>query len=141
MAVEVLFEDVNSFEFDRDALVHGLGVVVSDFQRVLGDITVVFCSDDFILNANKEFLNHDYFTDIITFDYCEENVVSGDLLVSVDTVRSNSVLYDVVFSDELFRVVVHGVLHLCGLGDKTDDEIFAMRSAEERYLSLLVNPF
>jgi rRNA maturation RNase YbeY len=141
MPIDVLFEDVDVFKVDLDVLENGLGEVLISTGRLFGDITVVFCSDPYILEVNKQYLNHDYYTDIITFDYCEGDVVSGDLIVSIDTVTSNADLYKSMFSDELFRVVLHGVLHLCGLGDKSDEEFLEMRAAENHFLSSLHNPF
>jgi probable rRNA maturation factor len=141
MAIDLVFEDVTSFSLDEESLCTSIDRVVSDYGFISGDITLVFCSDAFILDANKQFLNHDYYTDIITFDYCEGDVVSGDLLISVDTVLSNSELYNTVYKEELFRVVLHGVLHLCGLGDKSEEDVVLMRAAENKYLSLFVNPF
>jgi rRNA maturation RNase YbeY len=141
MAIDLVFEDVTSFSLDEESLSTSIKRVVSDYGFICGDITLVFCSDAFILHANKEFLNHDYYTDIITFDYCEGDVVSGDLLISVDTVLSNSELYNTVYKEELFRVVLHGVLHLCGLGDKSKEDVVLMRAEENKYLSSCVNPF
>lgn len=135
------FEGVDSFNFDADSLSASLILLVEDFGFVPGDISLVFCSDEYILEANRTYLQHDYFTDIITFDYSEGTVVSGDLLISIDTVLSNSVLYNVDFKEELFRVVIHGLLHLCGLGDKEEEEIALMRSKENQYLGALKNPF
>lgn len=141
MAIEIIFQDVEHIEVNDDLVTELLGLVVHDFDMVLGDIVLVFCSDDYILQANNEFLSHDYYTDIITFDYCDGAVVSGDLLISLDTVRSNAEAFKVDFSEELMRVVVHGVLHLCGLGDKSEQEVLGMRSAEDKYLSSCKNPF
>jgi probable rRNA maturation factor len=141
MAIEILFQDVDAFAINEDCLFECLEFIVKDFDKVLGDVALVFCSDAYILQANMQYLSHDYYTDIITFDYCEDAIVSGDLLVSVDTVRSNAELYDVGFKDELMRVVVHGVLHLCGLGDKSESEALFMRSAEDKFLSVCANPF
>lgn len=141
MPIDVLFEDLDAFKVDLDVLENGLGEVLISKGKLFGDIAVVFCSDPYILEVNKQYLNHDYYTDIITFDYCEGDVVSGDLIVSIDTVTSNADLYKSTFSDELFRVVLHGVLHLCGLGDKSEQEISEMRAAENHFLSSLNNPF
>jgi probable rRNA maturation factor len=141
MVIDLVFEDVTTFALDEKSLSISVERVVSDFGFICGDISLVFCSDAFILDANKRFLGHDYYTDIITFDYCQGDVVSGDLLISVDTVLSNSQLYRTAYKDELFRVVLHGVLHLCGLGDKSEDDIVLMRATENKYLSCCVNPF
>jgi probable rRNA maturation factor len=99
-----------------------------------GDITVVFCSDDYLLSVNQSFLHHDYFTDILTFDYSEGKVVSGDLLVSIDRVKDNARLYGADFSDELDRVILHGILHLIGYTDDNEYNLKSMREREDFYL-------
>ena len=104
--------------------------------RETGDISVVFCSDDALLAINRQYLQHDYLTDIITFDYSEGTVISGDLMISVDTVRSNAAAYGVGFREELMRVIIHGILHLCGYGDKTPAEEKQMRALENKYLAI-----
>jgi len=104
--------------------------VVSGYKKELGDITVIFCSDEYLLEMNREHLDHDYYTDIITFDYTEGKVVSGDLFISLDRVRDNAESEKVSFRDEVHRVCVHGVLHLCGLKDKSEEDEVAMRAAE-----------
>ncbi len=111
-------------------------VAESEIKR-LGDIAVIFCSDNYILDVNRRYLEHDYFTDIITFDYCEDAVkLSGDLFISVDSVRENAVEYGAEFADELNRVIVHGLLHLIGYDDHTEEDVAQMRSKENYYLSL-----
>ena len=101
-----------------------------------GEISVVFTSDEYLLNLNKSALNHDYYTDIITFDYTESRKISGDLFISVDRVKENAISFQEPFQRELSRVVIHGVLHLCGYKDKSDDEKTLMREKENFYLSL-----
>lgn len=101
-----------------------------------GDINYIFCSDDYLLELNKSALDHDYFTDIITFDYCEENSISGDLFISVDRVGDNASNLKNPFLDELHRVMIHGVLHLCGYKDKTKKDEQIMRKKEDYYLNL-----
>ena len=108
--------------------------IVETEQKQLGDIGVVWCSDNFILEVNKKYLEHDYFTDIITFDYCEASTVSGDLIISLDTVTANAKEYNVEFHVEQLRVLAHGILHLCGYGDATDEEIVVMRAKEDFYI-------
>lgn len=103
-----------------------------------GDIAIVFCSDEYLLKVNQDFLNHDYYTDIITFDYCENGKISGDLLISLDRVLDNSTKEKTVFKEELFRVIFHGVLHLCGFKDKSKKDIEMMRFKETHYLNLYV---
>ena len=103
-----------------------------------GDLAIVFCSDEYLLKVNQDFLNHDYYTDIITFDYCENGKISGDLLISLDRVLDNSTKEKTVFKEELFRVIFHGVLHLCGFKDKSKKDIEMMRLKETHYLNLYV---
>lgn len=110
-------------------------VAESEIRRV-GQISIIFCSDNYILDVNQRYLQHDYFTDIITFDYCEGDRLSGDLFISVDSVRENSIEYGTEFSDELNRVIVHGILHLIGYDDHSEEDIAVMRNKENYYLSL-----
>ena len=92
--------------------------VVASYKRRLGDIGYMFVDDEKILEVNREYLGHDYYTDVITFDYDEDDVVSGDIVISLDTVRSNAELFGKEYDDELHRVIIHGILHLCGINDK-----------------------
>jgi len=108
----------------------------------VGEIAVVFTSDDYLLEVNRTYLGHDYPTDIITFDYCDPlrpEIISGDLLIGVRTVVDNARLFGTEPGEEMLRVIVHGVLHLCGHGDKSDAERTAMRALEDRYLALFAN--
>jgi rRNA maturation RNase YbeY len=111
--------------------------VISEYHKKLGNINYIFCSDDEILQINRQYLKHDYYTDIITFDYTEDDVISGDLFISLDTVTSNAEKFKTTYPDELARVMVHGVLHLCGLNDKTTEEEKLMRLKEDEALALL----
>lgn len=113
-----------------------LKLVAESEIRKIGDIAIIFCSDNYILDINVKYLQHDYFTDIITFDYCEGSVLSGDLFISIDSVRENATLYGAEFKDELNRVIVHGVLHLIGYDDHTEEEQKIMREKENYYLEL-----
>ena len=113
-----------------------LKMVAGSEIRKIGDINVIFCSDNYILDVNMKYLQHDYFTDIITFDYCEGNVLSGDLFISVDSVRENSIEFGTDFEEELHRVIVHGVLHLIGYDDHTDEDKKVMRQKENYYLQM-----
>jgi len=103
-------------------------------NKKVGDITVLFCSDEYILSINNQYLKHDYYTDIITFDYCEENIISGDLIISIDRVKENAHDGDELFIDELHRVIIHGILHLLGYKDKSKTESKEMREKENFYL-------
>ncbi len=102
----------------------------------VGQISVVFCSDSFILDYNRRFLQHDYYTDIITFNYNDSNVISGDLFISLDTVKKNSIEYNTDPLNELLRVIIHGILHLLGYDDKNDNDIIEMRIQEANALSI-----
>lgn len=111
-----------------------LKAVSEEEGRRPGQISVIFCSDPYLLEINRKYLGHDYYTDIITFDYSEGDTISGDLFISVDTVRSNAEYYSADFKDELDRVIVHGVLHLIGYDDHTDEQTAEMRVRENHYL-------
>lgn len=111
--------------------------VARNHDRVLGPLTYVFCNDEKILEVNREFLQHDYYTDIITFDYSRSRMVSGDMFISLDTVASNAQLVGCEYERELMRVVVHGVLHLCGIDDKGPGEREIMEAHENEALGLL----
>lgn len=109
-------------------------VAESEIKRI-GDISIIFCSDNYILEVNMKYLQHDYFTDIITFDYCEGDRLSGDLFISIDSVRENAKFYNTEFNEELNRVMVHGILHLIGYDDHTQKDQKLMRTKENYYLS------
>lgn len=102
--------------------------------KTVGELTYVFCSDEYLLEMNKTYLQHDYYTDIITFDYSEENNISGDLFISVDRVKDNALKIGVSLQNEMQRVVIHGVLHLCGFKDKEKMDVEIMRKMEEKAL-------
>lgn len=110
--------------------------VASEYGKSVGDIAYIFCNDEKILEVNREYLNHDYYTDIITFDYSEDNRISGDLFISLDTVRSNAEEQGAEYEDELFRVIIHGILHLCGIDDKGPGEREIMEAAENKALAM-----
>ena len=111
--------------------------VAAFYNREIGALNYIFCGDDRIIEVNNQFLGHNYYTDIITFDYSDNKTVSGDMYVSVDTICSNSLKYKTSFDTELHRVIVHGLLHLCGINDKGPGERKIMEAAEDRALSLL----
>ena len=128
-----------SFRFGSRRLTsRWIRLVAERAARRVGDISVVFCSDPYILEVNRRYLGHDYYTDIITFDYCEDDILSGDLIISVDTVRANAAEYGASsFEEELKRVIIHGVLHLIGFDDHTPDDQAEMRRQENAALELL----
>ena len=114
--------------------------IASKHGKTIGEIAYVFCDDAKILEVNRQYLGHDYYTDIITFDYCDDDKLSGDIFISLDTVKSNSVIYGTDYYDELTRVIIHGILHLCGYKDKSDDESKAMRALEDAAIAALPKP-
>lgn len=106
-------------------------------EKKIGNISYIFCSDDELLQINNQYLKHDYYTDVITFDYSEGVVLNGDIFISIDRVRDNAEQVGVSFEEELYRVMIHGVLHLSGVNDKTEQQAKQMRKAEEDSLKLL----
>lgn len=134
--VTYFFEDTDFKLKNKTKIKKWLKLVAESEVFSLGAVSVIFCSDNYILDINQRFLQHDYFTDIITFDYSEGEKISGDLFISVDSVRENSIEYGTEFEEELHRVIVHGILHLIGYDDHTDEDIRTMRSKENYYLSL-----
>ena len=137
--ISYFLEDTN-FKFNtRRRTSRWLKSVAEIENRSIGEINIIFCSDPYILDLNIKSLNHHFFTDIITFDYCEGDILSGDLYISVDTVRANAEFYNTDFDNELYRIIVHGLLHLIGYDDHSDEEIAVMRSKEDFCLNLLQN--
>ena len=111
--------------------------VAASYGRKVGEIGYLFVDDEKILEVNNEYLGHDHYTDIITFDYDEDDIISGDLVISLDTVRSNAELFSKPYEEELFRVIIHGILHLCGINDKGPGEREIMEQEENKALALL----
>lgn len=124
---------------ESELFVLALKSLIEQEKKALGNVNIITCSDEYLLEMNRTHLNHDYYTDIITFDYCEENFVSGDLFISVDRVRENAEINNVSITEEFARVCAHGVLHLCGYADKSSEDELIMRSKEEFYLPLFVS--
>lgn len=110
--------------------------VAASYGRKVGEIGYLFCDDEKILEVNREYLQHDYYTDIITFDYDEDDIISGDLVISLDTVKSNAELFHKNYDEELHRVIIHGILHLCGINDKGPGEREIMEAAENKALAI-----
>ena len=130
-------EDVEAPRLRERILRNWIREVAALYNRRVGELCYQFCGDERILQTNQDFLDHDYYTDIITFDESEGDVISGDMLISLETVRSNAELLGNEYAEELHRVIIHGVLHLCGLKDKTPADEANMRSAEDQALRLL----
>ena len=106
------------------------------YERKVGEVGYMFVNDEKILEINNEYLGHDYYTDVITFDYDEGDVVNGDIVISLDTVRTNAEMFGKAYEDELYRVIIHGILHLCGLNDKGPGEREIMEKAENKALEM-----
>ena len=110
--------------------------VAASYGRKVGEIGYLFVDDEKILEVNREYLGHDYYTDVITFDYDEDDTVSGDIVISLDTVRSNAQLFGKTYEEELYRVIIHGILHLCGINDEGPGEREIMEAAENKALAM-----
>ena len=124
-------------KLDRKAVRAWIAAVAATYDgRKVGNLNYIFCNDDRILEVNKEFLGHDYYTDIITFDYSEPGLVSGDMFISLETVETNSFKFHTSYDKEMMRVIIHGVLHLCGINDKGPGERAVMEAAEEKALDM-----
>ena len=130
------FENTDFVFRERDLNNRWLRTVAESEMKRIGNIAIIFCSDGYLLDVNRKYLGHDYFTDIITFDYCEGERLSGDLFISVDSVRENAVEYGTEFANELNRVMVHGLLHLIGYDDHTEEDVKTMREKENQYLEI-----
>lgn len=136
MAIRFSVQDVH-FELENEQnLKKWISNVVLRRGKAVGNISYLFCDDNYLLGVNRQYLNHDTYTDIITFDYVVGNLVSGDIMISVDRVGENAEKFGVPFEQELHRVVIHGVLHLLGQGDKIDSEAAEMRRLENEALAL-----
>ncbi len=131
------YEDVDNQLINEKLVIKWIKQLIKSFNFKLGDINYIFCDDPYILKVNKEFLNHDYYTDIITFDYVNNNIINGDIFISIDTVKSNSNNFSTSFEDELHRVISHGILHLIGFKDKTDVQQEEMTKKENEALKML----
>src|SRR5690554_6112164 len=134
--VDFNFENVDEVAIDFDAISKWIETIVSRETFELGELSYIFCDDATILEINQNFLNHDYYTDVITFDYTEGKLVSGDIYISLDTVTSNAELFKTPFLQELHRVIIHGVFHLCGYKDKSEKDEKLMRKKEDEALKL-----
>lgn len=135
--IRFIKEDIENIPFDEKLAAIWLKQTAAIYKKKAGDITYILCSDDKIIEINRQFLQHDYYTDVITFDYSTASLISGDIFVSVDTVRSNADNLGVTPVQELFRVFVHGLLHLCGQDDKTFISKSEMTGKENEALSRL----
>ena len=125
--------------FDTQRIENWIVSVARGFGKSVGAVTYIFCNDDKILEVNRKYINHDYYTDVITFDYSRPMRISGDVFISLDTVRSNAILLGKTYDNELMRVIILGILHLCGVDDKGPGEREIMERHEDEALALLSN--
>ena len=136
MAINFFTEEVKEVRIPKRKVKTWVNQCITLHNKITKDINYIFCSDEYLRRINIKFLNHDYYTDIITFNNNENNKISGDIYISLERVRENATMYKVNFHDELQRVIIHGILHLVGLDDKTDEQKEEMRNAENTSISL-----
>lgn len=133
----IFHKEDTAFRFlNKSLIINWLSSSLKKEKKKPGELNFIFCSDKYLLKMNRQYLQHDYYTDIITFDYSQKDLVSGDIYISIDRVKENASTYKVSFQDELLRVMIHGVLHLCGYKDKSTQAARLMREKEDYYLSL-----
>ncbi|MBP7982396.1 MAG: rRNA maturation RNase YbeY [Kaistella sp.] len=132
--IQFFFENIDKITIDSTLAVWLEDIILTEGKKP-GDINYIFCDDEYLLQVNKEYLQHDYYTDIITFDYVKGKTISGDIFVSLPRIFDNAETLSKDFDSEFFRVLAHGILHLCGYKDKTDEEISEMRNKEDYYLN------
>lgn len=135
--IAYLSENIELPSFDQHKVSKWIVQVAASHGRKAGTLNYIFCDDERILEVNRQYLQHDYYTDIITFDYSKGKVISGDIFISIDTVKSNAEGLDVSFENELHRVIIHGILHLCGQDDKTPEAQKEMTHRENEALHIL----
>ena len=137
MSVKYFNEDVPFPKLTRRIITNWIKETIRLEEKVIGDISFIFCSDDYLLEVNKKYLTHDYYTDIITFDYVENGIINGDIFISTDRVKENAIQFSITFEDELNRILIHGVLHLLGYKDKIKEDKTLMTFKENYYLNVL----
>lgn len=136
--ISYIAENVVLPQLNHEAVASWVEKVAASLGKRVGALSYIFCDDEYILDTNRKYLQHDYYTDIITFDYCEDDTISGDLFISLDTVRSNAEAQGTAYDEELHRVIIHGILHLCGINDKGPGERAIMEAAENKALQARV---
>lgn len=136
MAVTYQTEGIKMPDIKKRETTEWIKAVAATYEKRIGEIAYIFCSDEKILEVNRQYLQHDYYTDIITFDYCEGNRLSGDLFISLETVKTNSEQFNTPYEEELHRTIIHGILHLCGINDKGLGEREIMEAAENKALAM-----
>ncbi len=132
--IQYIAEDLKLPTLEKQKINRWIKETAAEYEKKTGDIAFIFCSDERILEVNKQYLKHDYYTDIITFDYSEGKIISGDIFISLDTVQSNATVFKVSFEEELKRILIHGILHLCGQEDKTPELRLQMTEKENSAL-------
>lgn len=137
MAIAFYAEDVDLPPINQENIRNWIHQVAQGYGKKTGEISYIFCSDAKILDVNRQYLQHDYYTDIITFDYTAGTKISGDIFISLDTVRSNSEAFHTTYKEELHRTIIHGILHLCGINDKGPGEREIMEACENKALAIL----
>ena len=137
MAVTYQTEGIKMPEIKKRETTEWIKAVAASYGKRLGEIAYIFCSDEKILEVNRQYLQHDYYTDIITFDYTSGDKISGDLFISLDTVKTNSEAFNTPYNEELHRTIIHGILHLCGINDKGPGEREIMEANENKALAIL----
>lgn len=131
-------ENVKMPSIKKREVTKWIRAVAATYGRTVGEVGYLFCDDEKILEVNREYLQHDYYTDIITFDYDEGNEINGDLVISLDTVRTNAELFGKTYEEELYRVIIHDILHLCGINDKGPGEREIMEAEENKALEIRI---
>jgi rRNA maturation RNase YbeY len=134
--INFFFEDTGKINLFRNQIRNIIKLISKDYNFRTGILNIVFCSDRYLLEINRKYLNHDDFTDIVTFDNCEKNILIGDLYISLERVKDNSEIYKEKFEIELLRVIIHGILHMVGKNDKTIEETEEIRKEENYYLNI-----
>lgn len=137
MSLSFFNEDIPLPQLKKRKLISWIKKVILSEGKKVGDISFIFCSDNYLLEVNKKYLDHDYYTDIITFDYVENDIIQGDIFISSDRVKENAILYKTTFDNEIHRILIHGVLHLVGYKDKLKKDKHLMTVKEDIYLKLL----
>ena len=136
MAITYQTEGIKMPDIKKRETTEWIKAVAATYEKRIGEIAYIFCSDEKRLEVNRQYLQHDYYTDIITFDYCEGNRLSGDLFISLETVKTNSEQFNTPYEEELHRTIIHGILHLCGINDKGPGEREIMEAAENKALAM-----
>lgn len=134
--IQFINENTEIPVLQKRKLIQWIKSTAKEYKKNTGDISYIFCSEEKILEINRQYLKHDYFTDIITFDYSENNVISGDIFISPETIKTNAEDFGVDFEEEILRIIIHGILHLCGQDDKSPENKLIMTAKEDKALNV-----